>query len=106
MDGLSVNAEVHWQNREDDSTGTDQDLVGVLAQAGYNFGDFELGYQFSTISPDEGDDPREHTIVGTHYLDGHWSKIQLGISFADNAIVEGATSEEDTRIDLIFTQRL
>jgi len=106
LDGASLNAEVHWQNREDSAAGSDEDLVGVMAQIGYNFGHFELGYQFSTISPDEGDDPREHSIVATCFKNGHWSKLQLGVTFADNAVVDGGSSEDDTRVDLIFTQRL
>ncbi len=104
VEGFSLNSEVHWQSRDNDLF--EEDVVGVLAQVGYNLGAFELGYQFSTIGRDELEEPTEHTIVGTHYLNGHWSKLQLGVTLADNTVVDGGSSEDDIRVDFIFTQRL
>ncbi|MBT8446363.1 MAG: porin [Gammaproteobacteria bacterium] len=92
--GLSIQEEFHWKTVEDNVLGTESDLTGAYAQAGYFFHNLipavpaplELAFRYAFVDePNRADRSREnnreeYTLAANWFFAGHRNKLTFDVS--------------------------
>lgn len=95
--GLDLQTDFFYSTADFDEVAGDAgepDLFGFYAQGSYNLNkEWGVGARFGYFEPDEDisdiDDQEEYNLVVNYFLNGHWLKLQTGVTFEVTNFADG-----------------